>query len=76
LPIDAAQPERSPGPHGINNNGDIVGFDGEASGFLLTANGVYTTIAHDSFGEFTEAWKVSDSGVIIGFTLAILILAP
>jgi hypothetical protein len=53
---------------GINSNGDIVGWymdNAGTHGFLLTG-GVYTSIDFPGSAAFTQAWKINDSGGIVG----------
>ncbi len=53
---------------GINSNDDIVGWynDNQGThGFLLRA-GVYTSIDFPGAAAFTQAWKINDSGEIVG----------
>jgi uncharacterized membrane protein len=53
---------------GINSNEDIVGWYNDKKGthgFLLRA-GVYTSIDFPGAAAFTQAWKINDSGEIVG----------
>ncbi len=53
---------------GINSTDDIVGWYNDnrgTHGFLLRA-GVYTSIDFPGAAAFTQAWKINDSGEIVG----------
>jgi uncharacterized membrane protein len=55
-------------PAGISASGDIVGWYLDKvgrHGFLLSG-GVYTSIDVPGSAEYTEAWKINDSGQIVG----------
>ncbi len=53
---------------GINSTGDVVGWynDNQGThGFVLRA-GVYTSIDFPGAAAFTQAWKINDSGEVVG----------
>jgi hypothetical protein len=53
---------------GINANGDIVGWYLDKVGMhgFLLSGGVYTSIDFPGSAAFTQAWKINDSGEIVG----------
>lgn len=55
-------------PAGINANDDIVGWylDNKGMHGFLLSGGVYTSIDFPGAAAFTQAWKINDSGEIVG----------
>ena len=55
-------------PAGINANGDTVGWYLDKTGMhgFLLSGGVYTSIDFPGSAAFTQAWKINDSGEIVG----------
>jgi len=55
-------------PAGINANGDIVGWYLDKVGMhgFLLRGGVYTSIDFPGAAAFTQAWKINDTGEIVG----------
>ena len=55
-------------PAGINSNGDIVGWylDSVGTHGFLLSRGIYTSIDFPGSAAFTQAWKINDSGEIVG----------
>ena len=53
---------------GINANGEIVGWYLDKIGMhgFLLSGGVYTSIDFPGSAAFTQAWKINDSGEIVG----------
>ncbi len=55
-------------PAGINASGDIVGWYLDKVGMhgFLLSGGVYTSIDFPGAAAFTQAWKINDTGEIVG----------
>jgi probable HAF family extracellular repeat protein len=54
-------------PFGINNNGQIVGYDRTTQSAFLYQNG---TVSHPNIPDttYTTAYAISDSGIIVGYS--------
>jgi hypothetical protein len=56
-------------PQGINNRGDISGWEPTAEAyraFLLSKDGVFTILTGEEDLEGLQAWKINSSGLIVG----------